>query len=133
MTDAKEKYQAMLEKVRNESTIDGLWKLEKANSNLYDNGCLQGFEFRQIDLLILDKMVELKIEEKKPKTERLSNLTGMVRMRNFIVTWECDDGCLTDYTNAYSPKEAIQESTKYSKNVIDAEAEELTDEQWENI
>jgi len=57
--DAQENYKVMIEKVRNESTIEGLRKLEKSNDNLYNNGCLQGFEFRQIDLLIIDKIIEM--------------------------------------------------------------------------
>ena len=54
-------------------------------------------------------------------------------MRNFIITWECDDGMLTDYTNANTAEEAIKESIKYSKNVSNVEVEELTNKQWERI
>ena len=57
--NTKENYKIMIEKVRNESTLEGLWRLEESNSNLYDNGCLQGFEFRQIDLLIMDKIAKI--------------------------------------------------------------------------
>ena len=61
--NTKENYKIMIEKVRNESTLEGLRKLEKSNDNLYNNGCLQGFEFRQIDLLIIDKIIEMEVSK----------------------------------------------------------------------
>lgn len=59
----KKIYSTLINRVRNESTLEGLRKLEESNSNLYDNGCLQGFEFRQIDLLIIDKMIETEVSK----------------------------------------------------------------------
>jgi hypothetical protein len=53
----------MIEKVRNESTLEGLRKLEKSNDNLYNNGCLQGFEFGQIYVLIIDKIIEMEVSK----------------------------------------------------------------------
>lgn len=57
--DTKENYLAMIDKVRNESTLEGLRKLEESNERLYNNDCLKGFEFRQIDLLIMEKIAVL--------------------------------------------------------------------------
>jgi len=59
----KENYKVMIEKVRNESSIEGLRKLEKSNDNLYNNGCLQGFEFGQIYVLIIDKIIEMEVSK----------------------------------------------------------------------
>jgi hypothetical protein len=55
----KENYQAMIERVKKANTIEQLKKLEKSNDNLYNNYCLKGFQFRQIDLLIVDKIIKL--------------------------------------------------------------------------
>lgn len=57
--DTKENYLAMIDKVRNESTLEGLRKLEESSERLYNNDCLKGFEFRQIDLLIMEKIAVL--------------------------------------------------------------------------
>ena len=57
----KENYQIMIEKVRKESTMEGLKKLEESNTRLYDNGCLEGYHFRQIDLLIMDKIAKINL------------------------------------------------------------------------
>ena len=57
--DTKENYLAMVERIRNESSIEGLRKLEESNERLYNNDCLKGFEFRHIDLLIMEKIAVL--------------------------------------------------------------------------
>lgn len=57
----KETYQIMIEKVRKESTLEGLKKLEKSNTRLYENCCLEGYQFRQIDLLIMDKIAKINL------------------------------------------------------------------------
>lgn len=57
--DTKKNYLEMINKVRNESTLEGLRKLEESSERLYNNDCLKGFEFRQIDLLIMEKIAVL--------------------------------------------------------------------------
>ena len=54
-------YLQMIKKVRKESTMEGLKKLEESNTRLYDNGCLEGYQFRQIDLLIMDKIAKINL------------------------------------------------------------------------
>ena len=55
----KENYQAMIERVKKAKTIEQLKKLEKSNDNLYNNYCLKVFQFSQIYLLIVDKIIKL--------------------------------------------------------------------------
>lgn len=61
-----ENYKIIREKIEAENTIDGLWKLEKSATNLYNNGCLDANQLGILDVLIMEKMTfasKYRIEE----------------------------------------------------------------------
>ncbi len=60
--DTKKIYNTLINRVRNESTLEGLRQLESESDNLYEMGCLRGFQFRQIDLLIMERMITMEVK-----------------------------------------------------------------------
>ena len=50
-----ENYKIIRKKIESESTANGLRKIEKSATNLYDNGCLDANQLGILDVLIMEK------------------------------------------------------------------------------